>query len=69
MISWVLIQNANLFAWTFEYMFWVDPEVILHKLFSYKEARPRLKKKRKLKDEKRKGFKKEVEKLINASFI
>jgi len=65
----LLQANTDMFAWTTADMPGVDPDIIVHKLSIYKEAKPITQKKRKLGKEKRHAAKEEAEKLIKAGFI
>jgi len=64
-----LTANADLFAWSAADLPDVDPQVAVHKLSIYKEARYISQKKRKLGEERRLVAKIEVEKLLNVRFI
>ena len=64
-----LINNTDLFAWSATDLPSVDPQVVVHKLSIYKEARYVSQKKRKLGEERRLAAKVEVDKLLNACFI
>ena len=65
----MLLQNADMFAWTTTNMLGVDLKVITYKLFVYKDAWLIAQEKRKLGDEKKAATKEEVEKLLEARFI
>jgi len=58
-----------MFAWTAADMPGVDPDIIVHKLSTYKEAKSVTQKKRKLGEEKRQAAKEEGEKLMKVGFI
>jgi len=47
MISQVLVQNVDMFAWTARDMPGVNPAVMSHRLSIYKDAKPVAQKKRK----------------------
>jgi len=68
-ITPILINNTNLFAWSVVNLPGVDPLVASHKLSIYKEARYISQKKCKLGKERRLAAKVEVDKLLNAGFI
>ena len=63
-----LIANADLFAWSAANLPGVDPQVVVHKLSIYKEARYISRNKQKLGEERRVA-KVEVEKLLDVGFI
>jgi len=64
-----LKKNIDMFTWTPADMPGVSPDVIIHRLSIFKEARPISQKKRDLGDEKRLAGKEEVGKLLSAGFI
>ncbi|XP_027905697.1 uncharacterized protein LOC114165238 [Vigna unguiculata] len=64
-----LISNTDLFAWSVADLPGVDPQVAVHKLSIYKEARYVSQKKRKLGEERRIATKIEANKLLNIAFI
>jgi len=68
-ISSTLMNNADLFAWTTTDILGVSPDVIIHCLSIYKEARPIAQKKRKLSEERGEAARKEAEKLLKVRFI
>jgi len=63
------INNTDLFAWSAADLLGVDPQVAVHKLFIYKEARYVSQKKWKFGEERRLASKIETDKLLNAGFI
>jgi len=68
-IGKTLMKNADLFSWTAADMPRVKPDVITHRLYVYKEARPIAQKKRKLGEERQKAAREEIGKLVQAGFI
>jgi len=64
-----LISNTDLFAWSTADLPGVDPQVAVHKLSAYKEARYVSQKKWKLGEERWLAAKVEADKLLNAGFI
>ena len=68
-ITLILTNNTDLFAWSTTDLPGVDPQVASHKLSIYKEARYVSRKKRKLGEERRLAAKVEADKLLNAGFI
>jgi len=64
-----LIAKIDLFAWSAVDLPRVDPQVVVHKLSIYKEARYVSQKKRKLGEERRLAAKVEAEKLLKVDFI
>ncbi|XP_027941195.1 uncharacterized protein LOC114194995 [Vigna unguiculata] len=64
-----LNSNTDLIAWSAIDLPDVDPQVAVHKLSIYKEAKYVSQKKRKLGEERRLAAKIEADKLLNASFI
>ncbi|XP_027915113.1 uncharacterized protein LOC114174472 [Vigna unguiculata] len=64
-----LTTNADLFAWSAVDLPDVDPQVAIHKLSIYKEAKYISQKKRKLGEERWLAAKVEAEKLLDARFI
>jgi len=64
-----LITNTDLFAWSVVDLPGVDPQVMVHKLSIYKEAKYVSQKKRKLGEERQLVAKVEADKLLNARFI
>ena len=64
-----LIANTDLFAWSAADLPGVDPQVTVHKLSIYKEAKHVSQKKRKFREERRLAAKVEAKKLLNADFI
>jgi len=68
-ITPILINNTDLFAWLVADLPLVDPLVASHKLSIYKEARYVSQKKHKLGKERRLVTKVEADKLLNARFI
>ena len=68
-ITPILLNNTNLFAWSATDLPGVDPLVASHKLSIYKEARYISQKKCKLGEERRLATKVEADKLLNAGFI
>jgi len=68
-LAFTLIANTDLFAWSAADLSGVDPQVVVHKLSIYKEARYVSQKKRKLEEERWLTPKIETEKLLNAGFI
>ena len=68
-ITPILINNTDLFAWSAADLPGVDPQVASHKLSIYKEARYVSQKKRKLGEERRQAAKVEADKLLSAGFI
>jgi len=63
-ISLMLQENADVFAWTAVDMLRVDPSIIVHKLSTYKDARPVAQNKRKLGEEKRMAARTKAQKLL-----
>jgi len=68
-LTHTLISNTDLFAWSAADLPDVDPQVAVHKLSIYKEARYVSLKKRKLGEERRLAAKIEADKLLNTGFI
>ena len=68
-ITPILVNNTDLFAWSTADLPGLDPLVASHKLSIYKEAHYVSQKKRKLGEERRLATKVEVDKLLNAGFI
>jgi len=68
-ITPILVDNTNLFAWSAADLPGVDPQVASHKLSIYKEARYISQKKRKLDEERLLAAKAEADKLLSAGFI
>ena len=68
-ITPILTNNTDLFAWSVVDLPGVDPLVASHKLSIYKEARYVSQKKRKLGEERRLVANVEADKLLNAGFI
>ena len=68
-ITPILVNNTNLFAWSAADLPGVDPLVASHKLSIYKEARYISQKKCKLSEERRLAAKTEADKLLSAGFI
>jgi len=68
-ITPILTNNTDLFAWSAADLPGVDPLVASHKLSIYKEARYVSQKKRKLGEERRLAAKVEADKLLNVGFI
>jgi len=68
-ITPILINNIDLFAWSAADLPGVDPLVASHKFSIYKEACYISQKKRKLGEERRLATKIEADKLLNAGFI
>jgi len=68
-ITPILINNTDIFAWSAADLPGVDPLVASHKLSIYKEARYVSQKKCKLGEERRLAAKVEADKLLNAGFI
>jgi len=64
-----LISNNNLFVWSAIDLYSVDPQVAIHKLSIYKEAKYVSQKKRKLDEERRLAARVEADKLLNTCFI
>ncbi|XP_020208423.1 uncharacterized protein LOC109793373 [Cajanus cajan] len=65
----ILIENANLFAWSSADMPGIDPNFIFHKLAIHREAKPISQKQRKIGGERREAVKVETQKLFSAGFI
>ena len=68
-ITPILTNNTDLFAWSTADLPGVDPQVASHKLSIYKEAWYVSQKKRKLDEERRLAVKVEADKLLNVWFI
>ena len=68
-IEKVLLDNADLFAWTAADLPGVHPRIASHKLSVFKEAKPVSQKKRRLGEERRQAAKAEAEKLKLAGFV
>jgi len=68
-ITPILVNNTDLFAWSAADLPGVDPLIASHKLSIYKEARYISKKKRKLGEERCLAVKAEADKLLSAGFI
>jgi len=67
-LTFTLISNTDLFAWSATDLPGVDPQVASHKLSIYKDARYVSQKKWKLGDERWLAAKTKVDKLFNAGF-
>nr|KYP64516.1 Transposon Ty3-G Gag-Pol polyprotein [Cajanus cajan] len=65
----ILIENADLFAWSSADMPGIDLSFICHKLAIYSEAKPISQKQRKIGGERREAVKIETQKLLHAGFI
>ncbi|XP_068497948.1 uncharacterized protein [Phaseolus vulgaris] len=65
----LLRNNKDLFAWQPSDIPGIDPEVMCHKLFVCREAKPVSQKRRKLGEERRQAAIEETQKLIQAGFI
>jgi len=65
----MLQQNATMFSWTSADMPGLDPNVIMHRLSLFKDAKPVVQKKRKLGEERRLAARQEADKLLEAGFI
>ena len=68
-ITPILVDNTDLFAWSVVDLPRVDPQVASHKLSIYKEAWYISQKKCKLGEERRLAAKAEADKLLSAGFI
>ncbi|XP_027338057.1 uncharacterized protein LOC113851996 [Abrus precatorius] len=65
----MLLDNADLFAWTASDMLGIDPTFLCHHLSVYKWAKPVAQKKRKIGGDRAKAANEETSKLIQADFI
>jgi len=63
-LSATLHANADAFAWTVVDIPDIDPSIIMHKLSTFKDARPIAQKKRKLAEEKRAVAREETKKSL-----
>jgi len=65
----VLMRNKISFAWTTSNLPSIHPDIVCHRLSTFKEAKPVAQRKRKLGEEKRKAAREESAKLLQAGFI
>ena len=65
----IIRTNKDFFAWKASNIQGIDPNIISHKLFVCREAKPIAQKRRKLGEERRKADFEETEKLLQAGFI
>jgi len=65
----VLQENIGMFAWSVVDMTDIDPKLVCHKLFVYKEARPIAHKRRKIGRKKKRATRVDVHKLVKVGFI
>jgi len=65
----VLTHNKISFAWTTSDLPGIRPDIVCHRLSTFKEAKPVAQRKRKLGEEKRKAAREESTKLLQAGFI
>nr|KYP63265.1 Retrovirus-related Pol polyprotein from transposon 297 family [Cajanus cajan] len=68
-LSKVIQKNKDLFAWIPSDMPGIDPKVMCHKLFVFREAKPIAQRKRKMGTERKLAVENEVAKLLEAKFI
>lgn len=68
-ITQILQKNVSVFAWTATDMSGVNQSIIMHRLSTFKDAKPVSQKKRKLGEEKRVVTKEKAKKLLQAGFI
>lgn len=68
-IQQVLVNNADLFAWTAADMPGIDPKIISHRLSICPEAKPVAQRKRRFGGDKKEAIREETKKLIKVNFI